>query len=175
MGSRGRIPDPFGVREERRKRKNLRAVPPGAKAQKQMRRSFVKMPEEVASKPYSSEFWQAHSRVLQEIGRLDPRSKLVFARLCMVYQRIREYTEIIDREGATVTGPRGGTFKHPLLTALAQAERNFIDLCAKFGLEPAADARVPKRPTQQPTEDSKFFGGAPNKLQKYMNPWSQLK
>jgi P27 family predicted phage terminase small subunit len=110
------------------------------------------MPAFVREKPHARDFWKAHAKDLQRSGRLNESFRLTFARLCMLYARVMEYTEIIDSEGATVTGPRGGKTKHPLTTPLAQTERLFMDLAAKFGLEPASNARIPKTPPRETDE-----------------------
>lgn len=171
MGSRGKIGSPFGVRAERRARKGN--VTPISGNQK-----YLRMPETVSEKPFAAEFWRSNARDLQDKGRLTDAFKPLFAELCLLFDRKKRYEATIEAEGAVIAGPRGGKAKHPLTTPLAQTERAFYDLAAKFGLDPASDARVPKSHPKATGAEDRFFGRAGGgELRRFQNrnPWEALK
>jgi P27 family predicted phage terminase small subunit len=101
------------------------------------------MPAHVRKTPEARKFWRQHCHTLLELGRLEPEFRASFARLSMVHARVQEYTDMVAKDGAIIEGPRGGKQKHPLLTALRQAEATFTELAGKFGLDPKSAQRLP--------------------------------
>jgi P27 family predicted phage terminase small subunit len=134
------------------------------------------MPREVRENPTARRFWREHADHLEATGRLTPEYRQSYARLCLTHARIQSFEATIAKDGAIITGPRGGQQRHPLLTALRQSETTYNELIRRFGLDPQSAARLPKVRTHTPSlreqmwrdlADDKFFGDGGSTLNKY--------
>ena len=87
-------------------------------------------------------FWRKYAFKLKEFGILTEADRPAFEELCLLYDRIRECHEILQRDGLMVEGARGGQVKHPLVSVMNAAENQFRMLSIEFGLTPAARDRL---------------------------------
>jgi P27 family predicted phage terminase small subunit len=144
MGERGPIGNPHNRRAQDRERK-LRLVKLKAhKASTKPKSIIIRIPKELKGNPEAVQFWKEHARLMTALGRLEPEFRAQFIRLCLLYGRIQDYSRRIEAEGSVITGPRGGISKHPLLLPLRQAEEQFNQLAASFGLDPKSAQRLPE-------------------------------
>lgn len=142
MGSRGPLGSIHGRRaiQRNRKLKIVSRMSPKAPRCANLR---IPIPPEVRRNEAARKFWNQHKPVLQFLGRLQVEYRASFARLCLAHARAEDYRKRIEQDGAILTGPRGAQIKHPLLTALRQAEATFTQLADKFGLDPKSAQRLP--------------------------------
>lgn len=106
---------------------------------------------------YAKMFWRAYAPKLEEVGILSPADRAAFELLCLLHHRIRTCNELLDAEGLVVKGYRGGTVKHPAISILTAAEKEFRLLAGDFGLHPAGRGRLDIPIERDSIEDESFF------------------
>jgi P27 family predicted phage terminase small subunit len=88
-------------------------------------------------------------RVVVELSRLDLIKEIDAAALtayCLAYQRMCQAQRLIDEEGLLHENSQGRT-RHPAVAVLEAASKELRAWCAEFGLTPAAEGKVGRRPT----------------------------
>lgn len=101
----------------------------------------------------AAKFWKQHAAKLTERGWLTAIDSAAFARLCSLWQRIRECDATLDRDGITTETATGGLKSHPCVGQRAEAERQFFQLAAKFNLTPADRLRNGEAEHESQTDD----------------------
>ncbi|GIW51194.1 MAG: hypothetical protein KatS3mg081_0549 [Gemmatimonadales bacterium] len=66
----------------------------------------------------------------------DRRAMALLAQACDAMQRRMEIQKVVARDGYVVRTAAGGTRRHPLLSALKEAESVFLASVRELGLEP---------------------------------------
>lgn len=104
-------------------------------------------------------FWNEHAPQLEARGLLDALSQMPFALVCASWGHLREAEALLAREGAVVTGPRGGQRAHPAVKQAKDWRVLFMAGCKDFGLTPLSRQRMPAPPAPAAVDDfERFFG-----------------
>jgi len=131
---------------QNKKSSNLKLLE-GTERASRKRRSPKPRPEIQKSPPswlpsWAKAFWRKYASQLVELGILTEADRPAFEELCLLYDRIRECHEILQRDGLTVEGRGGHQVKHPLVSVLNAAENQFRLLSSEFGLTPSSRGRL---------------------------------
>jgi P27 family predicted phage terminase small subunit len=113
----------------------------------------AKMPRHLS--PLAKKYWREHGPGLEQRGCLTALDAMAFASLCEAWATIRLCDEIMQRDGLTITGPRGKVSPHPLVRERARWERLFLLMSKDFGMTPSSRRRL-RVPDPEPEEDEFF-------------------
>ena len=92
--------------------------------------------------PEAKKFWKELAPKLKKRGLLTPLDQAAFTALCVSYTRMMETSEILRKEGETITDNRGVQRRNPVATIYSQASAQFKSWCEMFGLSPLARERI---------------------------------
>ena len=103
-------------------------------------------------------------RVVPELHRLEllkPIDGAALTSYCLAWARLRECTEIVEREGMVLHDDKQGRAqRHPALLTAEAASRELRAWCSEFGLTPSAEQRLGKVKSDDGQQDNPFAGRA---------------
>jgi P27 family predicted phage terminase small subunit len=105
--------------------------------------------------PLARKFWRQHAPALERRGSLTLLDEMAFSSLCEAWATIRLCEEIVQRDGLTITGPRGKVSPHPLVRERARWEKLLLTMMRDFGLTPSSRKRLGIT-EPEPAEDEFF-------------------
>jgi P27 family predicted phage terminase small subunit len=76
---------------------------------------------------------------------------------CHAFGEWRKLQEILDDEGYTVAGDKGGILAHPAAKLMSDAYARYVKAIEKFGMSPAAQAGMPTGKKPEPADKSRRF------------------
>ncbi|WP_178031407.1 phage terminase small subunit P27 family [Mycobacterium xenopi] len=104
--------------------------------------------------------WQRVAPALDRLDLLKPEDREVFVAYCVAWSRFVSAVQTYQAEGMTVTNKRSGRVAlHPAVTAAQQASRDLLRFAQDFGLTPAAELNLGKKPAGDDSESDPFAGG----------------
>lgn len=97
-------------------------------------------------------------RVVPELSRLDlvkPVDRASLTAYCLTWDRLVRAQKEMDDDGGSVLGTNSqGRVRHPAVAVIEAASKELRAWCAEFGLTPAAEGKVGRRPTDGEGDDS---------------------
>lgn len=87
-------------------------------------------------------FWRRYATILSESGVLTAGDLATFELCCKSYGVACEAYREIQEQGLTTVDKNGSVRKHPLLQVFRDATRQYTQLAALFGLDPANRSRL---------------------------------
>jgi P27 family predicted phage terminase small subunit len=110
--------------------------------------------------PEAKKFWRWLAPDLEKKGLLTALDQSAFSSLCVCWGIICDLTAIIERDGYTITGPRGRVSVHPAARERVKWEKEFFTWMREFGLTPSSRMRFHLPPDPNPDDPAdEFFGG----------------
>lgn len=88
------------------------------------------------------EVWESLAPDLERQGVLTPWDVEAFAMACDAVATYRAARALVDAEGLTVEGAKGGRVKHPMLQVMRDSLTSFASLASRFGLTPSDRAKL---------------------------------
>src|SRR5882762_7935641 len=103
-------------------------------------RGLPPVPEHLSESAQTA--WNEISSSMRESNVLDVADASVLEGACVMWGRAREARLLIEQEGLTAIGARGGTVAHPALKIERDSWALFLRYAEQLGLSPSARARL---------------------------------
>ncbi len=91
---------------------------------------------------YGAAEWRRAGPILMKIRLLTESDLLAFGAYCANVDLMIESKFDIEKNGATITGQRGGSVRNPALASFSQAVTALRALATEFGMTPSSRARM---------------------------------
>ena len=85
----------------------------------------------------AKQFWKANAPTLYHAGLLTKLDLLAFEELAECFARLRQARDFIAEHGMTYINSKGHEAKHPMVSILNTASRDFSSWSAEFGMTPS--------------------------------------
>lgn len=102
--------------------------------------------------------WNRVAAELQTAGRLSQVDQAALALYCDSLANYVAARDHVNKEGAVLTGPRGGIFQNPWSVLQHQAYLRFVRIATEFGLTTAARQKLSPAAPPMDAKRMKFFG-----------------
>lgn len=112
-------------------------------------------PPKYLDKEQAAEFRRAVGWVIARGVPLAPEDEAIIEIYARARVEFRKASKVLEKEGATLTGERGGAYLHPIAGHVAGQRKAIIEAASKLGFSPADRARLvaPKAEESNPLLD----------------------
>lgn len=108
----------------------------------------------------AKDLWRRVAPTLDRLELLKPEDAEVFAAYCTAWAVFVDAVKTYQAEGLIVTNKRSGRKAvHPAVTAAQSASRDMLRLAQEFGLTPAAELNLAKKPGDGGSGEGNPFAG----------------
>src|SRR5262249_36794076 len=92
---------------------------------------------------YAQAYWQEQAPWLHQCGLLTVLDLRAFEGVCVLYARARELSEMVTRDGLTITNEEGYVKLNPALAHERKAWAEFRAASQEFGMSPRSRVGLP--------------------------------